>query len=121
MRDWTKIVAWQKADDLAIEVYRLTQAFPKEELYGITGQTRRAICSVPSNIVEGASRNTQKDYLHFLYIARGSLNEARYFLHLACRLGYLTAQAQQTVEQLAGEVSRTLTGLIRAVEKESEL
>ncbi len=121
MRDYTKIVAWQKADDLTVAVYGATKALPKEEMYALTSQIRRAAYSVPANIVEGASRNSKKDYLHFLYIARGSLNEARYFLHLSKRLGYLTGEDESVLSAQAEEVSRTLTGLIRAVEKETNV
>src|ERR1035441_9599142 len=92
MRDYTKINAWKLADDLAVAIHECSRSFPKEELYGLTSQLRRAGYSVPANISEGSSRESQKDYLHFLYIARGSLSEAQYFLHLARRLGYLSAQ-----------------------------
>jgi four helix bundle protein len=68
MRDYTKIEAWKLADDLTVAVYQATHSFPREEIYGITSQLRRAACSVPANIVEGSSRESQKDYLHFLYI-----------------------------------------------------
>ena len=118
MRDYTKIKAWQLADDLAVEIYRVTKSFPKDELYAMTSQIRRAASSVPANIVEGASRNSHKDYLHFLYIARGSLHETHYFIHLAGRLNYITQDSKQKLMAQAEEVSRTLTGLIKAVEKE---
>jgi four helix bundle protein len=95
MRDYTKIEAWRLADDLTVAVYERTHSFPREEIYGLTSQLRRAAYSVPANIVEGASRES-KDYLHFLYIARGSLSEAQYFIHLARRLGYLSS-AELTV------------------------
>src|SRR6266513_3575841 len=90
MRDYTKIDAWRLADDLTVAVYEHTRSFPKQEIYGLTNQLRRASYSVPANIVEGASRESKKDYLHFLYIARGSLSETQYFIHLAHRLGYLS-------------------------------
>jgi four helix bundle protein len=82
MRDYTKIEAWRLADDLTVAVYAQTRSFPREEIYGLTSQLRRASYSVPANIVEGSSRESQKDYLHFLYIARGSLSETQYFIHL---------------------------------------
>ena len=118
MRDYTKILAWQKADDLTVAVYEATKSFPKDEAYALTSQLRRAAYSVPANIVEGASRNSKKDYLHFLYIARGSLNETRYFLHLAHRLGYWADAPYTALIDQADETARTLTGLIQAVEKE---
>jgi four helix bundle protein len=89
--------------------------------YCLTNQLRRAAYSVPANIVEGSARDSRKEYLHFLYIARGSLNEARYFLHLSHRLGYLAEESRARLQAQADEVARTLTGLIRAVEKESGL
>ncbi len=118
MRDYQKIKAWALADDLFVDVYKATKAFPKDELYAMTNQVRRAAASAPANIVEGASRNTHKDYLHFLYIARGSLHETHYFLHLAGRLGYHDGEMKQRLLLHAEEASRTLTGLIKAVEKE---
>jgi four helix bundle protein len=78
MRDCTKIEAWRLADDLTVAVYERTRSFPREEIYGLTSQLRRAAYSIPANIVEGASRESKKDYLHFLYIARGSLSETQY-------------------------------------------
>jgi four helix bundle protein len=119
MRDYTKIEAWKLADDLTVAVYGRTQSFPKEEVYGLTSQLRRASYSVPANIAEGSSRESKKDYLHFLYIARGSLSETQYFIHLSQRLGYLNAQE---ADVLIGQTKQTfacLHGLIKAVEKES--
>ncbi|HEY5553001.1 MAG TPA: four helix bundle protein [Opitutaceae bacterium] len=117
MRDYTKIDAWRLADDLTVAIYERSQNFPREELYSLTNQLRRAAYSVPANIAEGASRESQRDYLHFLYIARGSLSEAQYFLHLSRRLGYLAdADAARLTEQ-SREVFACLHGLIKAVEK----
>jgi four helix bundle protein len=94
MRDYTKIEAWKLADDLTVAIYRMTHSFPKEEAYGLTSQLRRASYSAPANIVEGATRGSKKDYLHFLYIARGSLSETDYFIHLARRLGICRRRKQ---------------------------
>jgi four helix bundle protein len=119
MRDYTKIEAWKLADDLTVAVYQATKSFPREEIYGIISQIRRAACSVPANIVEGSSRESQRDYLHFLYIARGSLSEAQYFVHLSRRLGYVS---DADAERLIGQTKQTfacLHGLIKVVEKES--
>jgi len=87
-RDFKNIKAWQHADDLAVMVYQKTKDFPREELYGLTSQLRRAAVSTPTNIAEGAGREHKREYLHFLYISRGSLGETRYLLHLSNRLGY---------------------------------
>jgi four helix bundle protein len=119
MRDYTKIDAWKLADDLTVAIYAATRSFPKEEIYGVTSQLRRASYSVPANIVEGASRETKKDYLHFLYVARGSLSETQYFIHLAQRLGYFTNQKSQELREQNKIVFACLHGLIQAVEKEA--
>jgi four helix bundle protein len=119
MRDYTKIDAWKLADDLAVAIYQSTRSFPRDEVYGLTSQLRRAAYSVPANIAEGSARESQRDYLHFLYIARGSLAEARYFLHLAWRLGYLTESDHLPLTEQAGRAFACLHGLIQAVEKEA--
>jgi len=119
MRDYTKINAWKAADDLTVAIYQLTQVFPHEEVYSLTRQLRRAAYSVPSNIAEGSARESQTDYLHFLHIARGSLSETQYFVHLSQRLNYVTdADSEPVLEQIKATFAR-LHGLIKAVEKES--
>ncbi len=119
MRDFRNIKAWQFGDDLAVEIYRLSRGFPKEEVFGLTSQLRRAAYSVPANICEGASRSGGKEYLQFLYIARGSSNEAQYFIHLAHRLGYLGDEQHDALKTRAEEAGKTLSGLIKAVEQEA--
>lgn len=88
-------------------------------MYGVTGQLRRSSCSVPANIVEGSARQSKKDYLHFLYMARGSLSETRYFLHLSQRLDYGESHVLRELEAEAGDVARVLHGLIDSVEPEA--
>ena len=100
-------------------VYSKTRSFPKEELYGITSQLRRAAVSVPANIADGASRAHKKEYLHFLYIARGSIAEAEYLLHLSKRVGYLQDDEYKKVEDLRKETAKTLQGLINSVKEEA--
>ena len=119
MRDYTKIEAWRLADDLTVGVYERTRSFPKEEIYGLTSQLRRASYSVPANIFEGSSRESKKDYLHFLYIARGSLSETQYFIHLARRLNYFGKEESDTLREQTKVTFACLHGLIRAVEKEA--
>ena len=118
MTDYTKIEAWKMADDLTVAVYEQTRSFPREEIYGLTSQLRRASYSVPANIVEGSSRDTKKDYLHFLYIARSSLTETQYFIHLAGRLGYLPSKEVDALQSQTKLVFGCLHGLVQAVEKE---
>jgi len=119
-RDFKNIKAWQYADDLAVLVYSKTRSFPKEELYGITSQLRRAAISVPTNIAEGAGREHKREYLHFLYVARGSIAEAEYLLHLSRRVGYLEDNEYKKVEELREETAKTLQGLINSVKKEAK-
>lgn len=119
MRDYSKIEAWRLADDFAVSIYAATRSFPREERYGLTSQLRRAATSAAANIVEGSARESKKDYLHFLHIARGSLAEAQYFVHLAQRLDFFSAE---TADALAAQGRRTfacLHGLILAVEREA--
>jgi len=119
VRDFRKIKVWQLADGLAVAVYEVSKSFPREEIYGLTSQIRRAASSVPANIVEGASRESTKDYAHFLAIASGSLAETQYFLHLAKRLDYVDDERAEHVESLAKETFACLHGLIAAVRKEA--
>ena len=111
-RDFSKIKAWQLADDLAVEAYRVTKHFPREEIYGLTSQLRRAASSVPANIAEGSNRTSKAEYLHFLSIAAGSLAEVRYFLHLSKRLGYISDTDYAPSGELSERASKTLSGLV---------
>ena len=119
MRDYTKINAWKESDDLTVAIYEHTRTFPNDEIYGITRQLRRAAYSVPSNIAEGSARESKKDYLHFLYIARGSLTETQYFTHLSHRLGYLSHEGYEILSKQIKATFAPLHGLIKAVQKES--
>src|SRR6266478_8268645 len=90
---------WQCGMELVEEVYRLTRGFPKEELYGLTNQLRRAAVSIPSNIAEGQTRSHLKEFLQFLSMAQGSLAEVQTQIELAGRLRYLSAEQIQTALQ----------------------
>jgi four helix bundle protein len=96
-------------------VYRVTAGFPKEELFGLTSQIRRAAVSVPSNIVEGCARDSEADYLRFLSIAFGSLRELHYQLNLSKRLGFLGAQDSSLIESRVVETEKVLNSLICAL------
>jgi four helix bundle protein len=100
--------------DLAAAVYQVSAKFPKAELYGLTSQIRRAAVSVPSNIAEGKGHYSDKELLHFLYHARGSLLEVETQVLLAQRLQYLTAPDAEVLLNQAQQVGRALTGLINA-------
>ena len=115
MRDHIKLRAFELADEVAILVYRTTKEFPKEEIYGLTSQMRRAAVSVPSNIVEGCARNTETEYLRFLEIAFGSLRELHYQVGLSRRLGYSVSSDVQVLEEKVVETEKVLNGLIRSL------
>ncbi len=118
-RDYTKIVAWQRAHELTLAVYEGTKQFPVEERFGITSQLRRAAYSVAANIVEGSGRDTHKDYLRFLVMALASLKETEYFLLLARDLQYLEGDSHEKLVQLTDHAARPLQGLIKAVRTEA--
>ena len=117
MRDHTKLRAFELADELALLIYRMTRAFPREEQYGLTSQRRRAAVSVPSNIVEGCARSSQADYLRFLEIAYGSLREVRYQFGLADRLGFVKPADLTSCEPILLETEKVLSALIRSFRK----
>jgi len=117
MRDHTKLRAFELADETAILVYRVTRMFPKDELYGLTSQMRRAAVSVPSNIVEGCAREGQSEHLRFLEIAFGSLRELHYQLGLAKRLEYGDASAISECANSIVETEKVLSALIRSLRK----
>jgi four helix bundle protein len=119
-RDFRNIKAWKNADDLATQIYSVTKSFPKEELYGLTSQIRRAAVSVPTNIAEGAARKNTKEYLQLLYIAQGSISELEYLLHLSKRIGYLKDNEHDKVNDLRDQTAKTLYGLINYIEKETK-
>ena len=114
---WKDLKVWEKAHNLVLEVYRITSSFPKEEVYALTNQLRRSSVSVPANIVEGQCRNTSKEYLQFLYNARGSLEETRYHLLLAKDLEYLTSEQYIPLENQYEEVSKMLNSLISKIKE----
>lgn len=118
MRNYKNITAFQLADDLTLEIYKVTKKFPNEETYGLITQLRRAIVSVPTNIAEGASRQHKKDYLNFLFISRGSLAEVEYLLSLANKLGYIEKKDFENLEEKKQFAAKTLYGLIESVKKE---
>jgi len=103
------------ADELVFLVYQVTAGFPREELFGLTSQIRRAAISIPSNIVEGCARDSEAEYLRFLNIAFGSLRELHYQLNLSMRLGFLSNQDFSLIEPKVIETEKVLNGLICAL------
>ena len=115
MRDHTKLRAFELADDIAVLVYKMTKLFPKEEIYGLTSQMRRAAVSVPSNIVEGCARESQAEYFRFLEIAFSSLRELHYQFSLADRLGYLASIDVSDYSVKMMEAEKVLGALVRSM------
>jgi four helix bundle protein len=103
--------------DLVIEVYRRTENFPSQEIYGLTNQARRAAVSIPSNIAEGAARQTKREFANYLHMAQGSLSELDTQLELARRLGYLDEETWRNLDQRMESVDKMITGLIRHLSK----
>jgi four helix bundle protein len=119
VRDHTQLRAFELADEVVMLVYRTTAGFPKEELFGLTSQIRRAAVSVPSNLVEGCARDSEAEYLRFLSIAFGSLRELHYQLNLSNRLGFLRNEDLLLLEPKVVETEKVLNGLIRALRDSS--
>lgn len=109
-------MAWQASMDLVEDVYRLTRLFPREEVYGLTAQVRRAVVSVPSNIAEGQGRRSERDFLNFLRMAYGSLREVETQILIAQRLGYVDKDKGDALLEQASKVGRLLHGLMRSLE-----
>ena len=111
IRAYHDLKVWHKAMDLAKMCHTLTKTFPKDEMYGMTSQLRRAASSIPANIAEGQGRQGTKEFLNFLSIARGSLYEVETHLQLSHRYDYLTEEQIQPLLAVADEISRMLSGL----------
>ncbi len=115
MQDLRKLAVWRKAHELTLAIYTSTARFPKDEMYGLTSQLRRAASSVPANIAEGCGRGSSADLARFLQIALGSASEVEYHLILAKDLGYISASDQDARQAEVVEVKRMLTSLMRRV------
>jgi four helix bundle protein len=115
MTDFRRLEAWQASQELAVSVYHLTEKFPTAERFGLTAQMRRAAVSIMSNIAEGAGRGTDKEFVAFLRIARGSLHEVESQSLLAQRLSFGAADALANVLECVGQTGRLLHGLMRAL------
>jgi four helix bundle protein len=121
VRTFQDLVVWQKAITLVTEIYRVTQKFPKEEIFCLISQLRRAAVSVPSNIAEGQGRLSEKEFRQFLGNARGSLSELETQIIIAKNLGYLADPDFDNLSTIISEVGRVLNGLISSVISEKRL
>jgi len=106
---------WQDSHGLALEIYKLTRLFPKEETYGITSQLRRCSSSVPANIVEGFYRHTTRELIQFLYNARGSAGEVIYFLVLARDLGYISLYIYKNLRYKYDSLIKSINAFIKSL------
>lgn len=116
IKSYKDLIIWQKSIDLAVEVYQLSSLFPKEEVYGMTSQIRRAVTSISLNIAEGYGRNTTKNYINSLYIAQGSLQEVESAIILSIRLNFIKEEACEKVNSLMLEEFKMFNALINSLE-----
>jgi four helix bundle protein len=116
-KSYQDLQVWQKAMDLVDRIYQVTKAFPKEELYGLSSQIRRAAISIPSNIAEGQGRSSTKEFLRHLAIAYGSLMETETQILISQRQGYVSPREAESLISLASEIGRMLNGLSAALSK----
>ena len=112
---WKNLKVWQETHNLVLEIYKVTAGFPKSEIYSLVDQLKRASYSVPSNLVEGQSRQSTKEYLKYLYNSRGSLEEVRYFLLLSFDLKFLSYDLYKNLEERYETASKMLNGLIKSL------
>ena len=118
VQSYRDLVAWNKAMELVTEIYRVTHTFPKEELFGLISQLRRAAVSIPSNIAEGKGRLSKGEFWQFLGIARGSLTELETQILIAQNLSYLDKSEVKRLLTMVEEVGKVLNGLISAVKNQ---
>ncbi len=116
---YRQLIAWQKAVDFTDLIYDLTRTLPKDELFGITSQLRRAAVSVPSNIAEGQARRSRKDFIRFLRTARGSLAEVETQLVISNRRAYVSVEKLNACLALTDELNRIMGGLIASLKQKS--
>ena len=114
------LLVWQKGIALVKEVYKVIEKMPQEELFGLSGQIKRSVISVPSNIAEGWGRNSTLSYLHFLKISRGSLFELETQLIIAKELEFISSDALNKIDKLIHELSKMLNSLIKSIKNKSK-
>lgn len=117
MQDYHDLLVWKEAFAFVKLIYRLSSHFPKEEMFGITSQLGRAVVSVVANIVEGRGKNSDKDFLRFLYISKGSLNECQCYLELVLELKFINKEQFMFIDNKRKQVGYLLFKLIKSLEK----
>src|SRR5438034_11560613 len=118
LRSYQELIGWKKGIELVTDVYRLTQKFPKQEIYGLTSQIRRAAVSIPSNIAEGQGRLSRGEFKQFLGHARGSAFELESQILIARNLGYLRLEDGASLGERIAEIGRLLNGLLKSLDRE---
>ena len=118
MKNFRDLKVWEKAHEVALACYDVTRTYPREEMFGLTSQIRRAGASVPANIAEGCGRRGNGELHRFLQMAMGSASELEYHLLLSLDLGYLEAERHNAIHEALEEVKRMLASLIRKVDSE---
>jgi four helix bundle protein len=119
LKNFKELKVWQKSHQLTLAVYQITKKFPREELFGLTGQLRRASASIPANIAEGCGRKGEADFARFLQIAAGSASELEYHILLSYEIGLLKMDDYNKLAGSVAEVKRMLTVFIRKLRAES--
>ena len=120
MNGYKDLILWQKAIDLVDEIYKLVKFLPKEEKFALSDQMRRAAVSVPSNIAEGYERNSDKEFINFLVIARGSRAELETQLYICVRQGYITQQQAEKAFSLCNEIQRIINKFIKNINENNK-
>ncbi len=119
MKDFRILTVWEKSHRLTLEIYKTTTVFPKDELYGLTSQLRRATSSIPTNIAEGCGRGSDPDFKRFLQIAFGSASETEYLLMLATDLNYLDSLKAKSLGNGIEEIKKMLSSLISKIKNKN--
>lgn len=117
MQDYRDVVVWQRSHKLVLEIYKLTESFPSSEKYGLVSQMRRSACSIPTNIAEGRSKNSDKDFVRYLDIASGSAGELDYQILLAKDLGMVSSNKYDQLYSELIEIRKMLNGFRKAISK----
>jgi len=113
MQDFKKLKVWQKSHTLAVAVYECTRAFPKEEVYGLASQMRRAAVSIGATLSEGCGRDSANEYLHFLQIAKGSASELENYFLLCQAIGFLSDAETERLQSLLTEIQKMLFAMLK--------
>ena len=120
MNSWKDLNVWKESHQLVLKVYELLGRFPDSEKYALSDQIKRASYSIPSNIVEGHSKSSSKEFIRYLYISRGSLEELRYFLLLSKDLNYIKEETYLYFENKTSSISKQLNALIKSLKINNE-